>query len=238
MRKLINKIPSFNNQKGMSTLLVAVILLAVLLVLSLFATRFQVFETRASTNKVRAEMAASVSEAALNQGLEYIKSNARFITSDRAATASMPVGWLNVDDPSWQPCTAAVDAGEFDPCLAEPNEDRRANMYRFARDGSTRLPLADFFGADQLFNQVGRFDAEYDVYATLCLVDVETNPAAPDCLLNPENPGPTAVMLVARGGLPGENARMTMRHIVASSRIIANPPNVPLIAAGIVSGLG
>lgn len=236
--RLKNWMPNLRHQSGLSTLMMAVILLVVLLMMSLFASRFQIFEQKTSVNKVRSAMAASVSEAAINQGLEYIKANAKFVVSDKEAVGAVPAGWLSASTPRWEPCSNPVDAGEFDPCLAEVDEDRRARMYRFVSDGETRLPLENIFDNPQVFDQVGAYDANYDVFATLCRVDTETNPAVPDCALEPPTPGPIAITLVSRANLPSENARSTVKSTIATARIISNPPNVPLIAAGIVSGLG
>ena len=229
---------NIHRQQGASTLLITVVLLAVLLMVGLLSTRFQVFEQRTSANQVHATMVASVAEGAINEGLEYLKSNARFINSDQEANGSTPAGWLSTTTPQWIPCTTAVPSGEFDPCLAEVDATRRAQMYRFVSNSKTRLPLEDVLGTTQTFTKVDDKTANYNVYATLCRLDIETNPAAPACVLEPVGQSPVAITLVAHGALPGQQASSTVKSILATSRAIATPPNVPLIAAGIVSGLG
>lgn len=227
------------SQRGATTMMITIVLLSVLLLVSLFASRFQISEHRASVNKVRATMSNSVAESAINQGLEYLKANARFVNSDKEALGATPAGWLSATSPSWIPCTTPVSTGVFDPCLAEPDEDKRNQMYRFSRAGVTRFPLENMFPEEQLYDQVGgRFDSTYNVYATLCRLDIHTNPAQPTCALEPPQEGPIAVNVVAHGALPNQNASTTIKSIIATSRTIASPPNVPLIAAGIVSGLG
>lgn len=229
---------SLRKQKGMSTLMITVILLSVLLMVSLFASRFQVFEQRASVNKVRAAMTQSITDSAINQGLEYLKANSRYVSSTKEAVGAFPAGWLSASTPLWVPCSKAVASGEFDPCLAEENEDRRSQMYRFVRNSKTRLPIEDVLGTKQTYTKVAGRDATYNLYATLCRLDTTSSPGTPICSLEPSEEGPVAITVVAHGQLPGQKTSSTTKAIIASSRIVSSPPNVPLIAAGFISGLG
>lgn len=227
------------HQQGLATLTVVVLLLLILLLIVPFAIRMGVFEERTSINENRSAMVASVAEAALNQGTEFIKANTRLITSDRPGTGGFPDGWLFSANPSWEPCSVAVASTVFDPCLSEPNATRRAQMYRFNRSGNTNLPLAAQFGAENLITSVGGFNANYSVSATLCRIEPGTVAGgAPRCALTPTTDGNVAITLVSQAALPGENATAMARQVIASFKVISTPPTVPIVAASTLKGLG
>lgn len=64
-----------SRQRGLSTLLVAILLLAIITIITIFAARVGLFEQRISANDYRYKMAFQVSEAGLNQSMEFIKMN-------------------------------------------------------------------------------------------------------------------------------------------------------------------
>ena len=115
-----------SRQQGLSTLLIAILLLAIVTIITIFAARFGIFEQRMSSNDYRYKMAFQASEAGLNQSMEFI----RMSTAEMLSPAGE--GWLAPGDPRWQPCTEALPGTmALDPCLAEPNAARRAEMYRY-----------------------------------------------------------------------------------------------------------
>lgn len=222
--------------RGMATLTIAVLVLVVLMVMTLFAIRMGLFEQRTSVNDNRAQLVETVAEGALNQGTEYIKANSRLLLSTSEGAAGLGAGWLSESAPRWQPCSEAFAGEGFDPCLSEPDEDRRSQMYRFLADGSTEFPLEDLMGTRQLFDEVGGFPVEYRVSATLCrVVMIGTEPV---CQIDPEQDSQVAITLVSEAQLPTENATARMRQIIASFRLLPEPPNVPLVAANVITGLG
>ena len=227
-------------QEGLATLTVVVLLLLIMLLILPFAIRMGVFEQRTSINENRTALATGAAEAALNQGLEFIKANARVITSTSPASGGFQDGWLFATNPSWQPCTVAVASTVLDPCLSEPDTTRRAQMYRFNRGGNTNLPLASLFGSDQLFTSVGGFNTVYSVSATLCLIQPgAVVGAVPSCALTPTSgSGNSAVTIVSQATLPTENAKAMVREVIASFRVISTPPNVPIVSSNTISGLG
>ena len=225
-----------SRQQGLSTLLIAILLLAIVTIITIFAARFGIFEQRMSSNDYRYKMAFQASEAGLNQSMEFI----RMSTAEMLSPAGE--GWLAPGDPRWQPCTEALPGTmALDPCLAEPNAARRAEMYRYvgvadsARDGI--LPVAEIMPALGDGDAVEEFAAEYASYATLCRIDI-TIPDSPRCALNPATEDTFYVTIVSRGSLPTENAVATVKQSFGTFRTIGNAPDAPLIAAGAVVGLG
>lgn len=228
---------SRSRQHGLSTLLIAILLLAIVTIITIFAARFGIFEQRMSANDYRYKMAFQVAEAGLNQSMEFIKVN----TTDMLSP--LGEGWLAPGDPRWQPCTDALPADMLvDPCLAEPNETRREDMYRYVGDTDSAqdgiLPVIDMMpelGVDG--DDVSDFAAEYSSYATLCRLDV-TIPESPRCALNPTTGDTFYVTIVSRGTLPNENAVATVRQSFGTFRALGASPDAPLIAAGTAVGLG
>ena len=194
-----------SRQRGLSTLLIAILLLAIVTIMTIFAARFGIFEQRISANDYRYKMAFQASEAGLNQSMEFIKMS----TSEMLSTVSG--GWLDPTDPSWMPCTDALPAGmDVDPCLAEPDTGRRDDMYRYvgnaasAQDGV--LPVGAMMPElGEAGDAVDEFQAQYTSYATLCRLDM-TVPTTPRCSLNPSTGDTFYVTVVSRGTLPDENA--------------------------------
>jgi hypothetical protein len=223
-------------QRGLSTLLIAILLLGIVTIITIFAARFGIFEQRLSANDYRYKMVFQAGEAGLNQSMEFIRMN----TAQMLSTAG--TGWLAPGDPRWQPCTNALPASmDLDPCLAEPDETRRQEMYRYvgnaASDQDGILPVADLMPALGDDDDVEEFEAGYTSYATLCRLDVSI-PGTPRCALNPVTEDTFYVTVVSRGSLPNENATATIRQSFGTFRTIGSAPDAPLIAAGAVVGLG
>lgn len=232
MSRLIRHHPP-RRQRGVSTLLIAMLMLAILTIITLFAARYGVSEQRTSANEYRYKMAFHVAETGLNRSLEYIKLN----TATMMSTATG--GWLNPGDMQWQPCSDATTM-DPDPCLAEPDGTRRAGMYRYVGATNGVLPVAARMPKlDTAVNvdKVGDFVAGYQSYATLCRMDT-TMPATPICSLAPTTGDSFYVTVVSRGTLTGENATATIKQSFGAFHLLGVPPAAPLIAAGIVNGLG
>lgn len=227
-------------QRGVSTLLIALLLLAILTVITLLSTTFGLFEQRTSGNDYRYKLAFQAAEAGMNQSIEFIKVN----TSKMLSTATG--GWFFPGNKLWQPCTTAAPATlTLDPCLSEPDLDRRSHMYRYIGTASGALPLSDALpGASmQTFNATGsttagssQFPTTYRTFATLCRLDLST--ATPRCSLAPTTEGTFYVTLVSRGTLTNENTVATVKESYAAFNVLGATPDAPLIAAGTAIGLG
>lgn len=232
MNRLVRNHPP-RRQRGVSTLLISMLMLAILTIITLFAARYGVSEQRTSANEYRYKMAFHVAEAGLNQSLEYIKVNTTKMLSTAAG------GWLDPGNMQWQPCSTATTM-DPDPCLAELDGTRRAGMYRYVGATNGVLPVAaQMPKLDTAANvdKVGDFVAGYQSYATLCRMDT-TLPATPICSLAPTTGDSFYVTVVSRGTLTGENATATIKQSFGAFHLLGVPPAAPLIAAGTVNGLG
>ncbi|HRQ64451.1 MAG TPA: pilus assembly PilX N-terminal domain-containing protein [Xanthomonadaceae bacterium] len=218
-------------QRGISTVVVAILLLAILSVVSLFALSVGVFEQRTAGNENRARITMQVAESGINHAVEVIKANAaRLVRS-----ADEEDGW----EAYWRTNRCARNDETF-PCGAERDPDRRETLFAFRGGGSPLLVGPDSIIAEPMYDTVGNFDVSYEVGALLCLVD-EEDEATPGirrrCVtpFEPDFDGLVAITLVSRGFLDDDPAaRAEIKATVASFRIIGNPPNVPIIASGTV----
>ncbi|GAB2494175.1 hypothetical protein GCM10027084_04470 [Pseudoxanthomonas sangjuensis] len=216
-------------QQGVSTLLIAMLLLAILTIITLFAARYGVNEQRTSGNEYRYKMAFHAAETGLHQSLEYVKLN----TMTMLSTATG--GWLDPVAMQWQPCSTATTM-DPDPCLAGPS-NQRAGMYRYVGGTNGVLPVSDAIPADAL-DMIGEFDAGYASYATLCRLDM-TIPESPQCALTPTtDSGEFYITVVSRGTIENENAVATVKQSFGTFHLLGRSPDAPLIAAGTSIGLG
>ena len=93
---------SRTRQRGLSTLIIAILMLAIVTVITIFAARIAVSEQRQSANEYRYKLAFQVAEAGLNQSMEFVKMS----TVPMLSTVSG--GWLFAGDPRWLPCSTAA----------------------------------------------------------------------------------------------------------------------------------
>lgn len=225
-------------QRGVATLLIALVLLAILTVITVFAANYGLFEQRTSGNEYRYKLAFQTAEAGLGQGVEYLKANTAVLVSDVSG------GWLFPGSEKWTPCdTTAPPAGELDPCAAEVDPDRRAGMYRYVGSKTSTtwaMPLATVLPTAAAISHTGgtsNFATSYKTYATLCRLDL-SNPAAPRCSLAPSSEGTFYVTVVSRAVLADENSQATVKQSFGTFRLLGSVPAAPLIAAGTAVGLG
>lgn len=223
-------------QRGVSTLLIAMLLLAILTVVTVLATSFGMFEQRTSANEYRYKLAFQSAEAGMNQAIEYVKVNTKRMLSTSGT------GWFAAGSTRWEPCSTPATGMALDPCLTEPDAGRRSNMYRYVGgSGASKgvLPLSEALGgASQTFTSTGdgRFTTQYNTYATLCRFELDA--ATPTCSLAPSTEGTFFLTLVSRGSLPNENATATIKQSFGTFRLLGGQPAAPLIAAGTAVGLG
>lgn len=217
-------------QHGVSTLLVAMLLLAILTIITLFAARYGVNEQRTSGNEYRYKMAFHVAEAGLAQSIEFFKGTSRQLVS------TVSGGWLFDGDPHWEPCIVSF-TGKVDPCDQLP-DDVAAGSYRYigpdAANQSGVLPVSDIAGVT---DQVGGFKSSFKSYATLCRLDL-TLPTNPTCSLSPSNEGTFYVTVVSVGTLDDENTTASTKQSFGTYRLLGRAPDAPLIAAGSIEAKG
>lgn len=215
-------------QQGVSTLLVAMLFLAILTVVALFGAKVGLSEQRTSGNEYRYKLAFQVAESGLGQAIEFMKSNSRNLVN--SATG----GWLHDGDPYWVPCTVSF-SGAVDPCAQLPAAVA-AGSYRYvgptSSDKSGRLPLTKVQSGT-----VGGFASDFDAFATLCRLDTSV-PGNPFCSLSPSSEGTYYVTITSVGRLTNENATASVRQAFGTFRLLGRAPDAPLIAAGTVEALG
>ncbi len=113
-----------SGERGGLTIFTAVIVLILMTLMVVYATRVSVLETKGSGNEVRQKEAFQVAEAALDQGIMYLLANVSKILSSREnvfpdGTAFTGDGWLVSGSPRWVSCTATEVALTNHPCGGE-----------------------------------------------------------------------------------------------------------------------
>lgn len=223
------------DQRGVTTLAITLMLLAILTVAALFATSMGLFEQRSNASEYRHKLAFQVAEAGLNQAAEYAKVNGGVMNSTGLN------GWFNPVTLQWQPCSDAKPATmKIDPCLAETDAARRALMYRYVGPGDGVLPLSGLLPNIGSVGGTGtaatKFASSYQTYASICRLDTSVTPAV--CSLTPSQEGSMTLTLVSRGSLTDESADAIVKQSFGTYRSIGRGPDAPLIAAGTSIGLG
>ena len=230
-------------QRGVTTLAITLILLGVLTLMVLFSMNVGFFEQRTTTNESRAQVTQQLAEYALNLGGEYLKANRANIINDGVGT-----GWFQPGAARWKPCPVS---GSAHPCDAERDPTRRAAMFYYDHDPVTPsiegLPYPTIAGAvagaltGESATSSARFGATTTVHALLCRIEFDvSNPISPDphCALTPSRGRDIAVTLVADVQLANENSSATLKETWATVSAPVPSAAVPLVASGIVKGLG
>ncbi|WP_457095712.1 hypothetical protein [Lysobacter sp. P5_B9] len=230
-----NQVRAPGNQRG-TVLLVAIVILLLASIATVFALNVGIFETRSTANDARAKMVNEVAEAGLSEGFEFLMRQ----HSD----------WL--DDPArWEQC---VDTDTTFPCGAVPQFEpdgttpRRATMYRFI-GGNDIQGIDDNLDVHMLtmpnkLATVGGFNVSYGVAPVLCRVarPLPTEPANTPvrCATDPTNANKLRIAtFVAVGAIPGESAKATLTQTVGLYSILQNGPEVPpILASGSVDLTG
>ena len=86
-------------QRGVATLMVALVILVILTVIVLASTNVALFEQRTATNENRQRLADQVAKYALDLGGEYIKAHIENIASAELS------GWLATNTKRWIRCS-------------------------------------------------------------------------------------------------------------------------------------
>jgi hypothetical protein len=214
-------------QRG-ATLLIAVVLLALAGIITLFALNVGVFEARSTANDVRAKTVNEVAEAGLAQGFEFLM---------RQHSA-----WLD-DDTKWTLCSATDT--KF-PCGAAPAAVR-GTMYRYngvagsIDDVDNSLDAYMLPLTNSLTAAGNGFPVAYGVAPLLCRV---AKPVTGDTSVKCTTDLTTATKqrigtFISVARIPGESARATLTQTVGRYPLLSNGPNVPpLLASGSVDLTG
>lgn len=243
-------------QKGMATLMVAMVLLAILTVIVLASTNVALFEQKTSTNENRQRLADQVAKVSLGLGVEYIKAHIA-----NAASSELS-GWLAPNTLRWLPCSgvagyddnsmAPLGDGSAHPCMAEPDPLRRAELYFYsfnddATTDDTLVAYQTLVPAAARIEAVGGaagFAAGSKVRALMCRLDTTLVNASgdpqPRCAATPAagSLNRIAVTFVSSAELPGEGAAAVVKETWASFTSSTITSTVPLVASGSVEGVG
>lgn len=208
-----------------STLFVVIMLLLFITIMSLFAARYGLFETRSSANDLRAKAARIAADAGLDEGAEYLNRNRATLS------ANNPLVWL--------PCTGA-DATQF-PCGAIEDTGRRAQMEFFAGGGTAVDHNGD--GATNAFDtrmlpmtrglaQQGAFDISYGVGVVRCRVSIDSTPSNVVCTTDNAKASSTVAMtLVSRAQVQGEESTSTLSRSFGAYALFNTTQQVPPVLA-------
>ena len=121
-------------QKGGLTIFSAVILLSLLIVMLVYATRVQQSEQRISANEYRQKLAFHAAESAADQAVEYLLANsARILSADPNAipdgSGGSRAGWFDATSGVWTACPG--DAGAEHPCGGDVPAGNLSTSYYF-----------------------------------------------------------------------------------------------------------
>ncbi len=168
MQRLEKLINHRSRQTGGMTVFTAILVLIVLTLMIFYAARVGLFEQRISANEVRQKVAFHAAEAAIDQGVEYLRANQELVLS--SAVAGFPDGqggtrdgWIAAN--KWTECTSDLIDDLDHPC-----------------GGVSPMPLGSFFYNDattglELIDDIVIPDATDDVTARLtaniCKVDLD-----------------------------------------------------------------
>jgi Tfp pilus assembly protein PilX len=252
-------------QRGLSTLLVTLVVLGILTVIVLYSTNVAFFEQRTANNETRARLAEQAAEYSINLAGEYLKANRDLIISRTAGTAETG-GWLAdsaATGRKWIPCAsvagfpniANLSDGSPHPCMAESDATtsadypaasgtggRRGQLYFYGLDNSaaqTLLPYQQLMpDAVKLENPavgVGSGAFPTQTNVRALLCRLDNSLPAPACRLSPVKGNRIAVVLVANVQLPGESASATVKETWATLGAIDSNSSMPMISSGMVS---
>ena len=122
-----------SKQAGGMTVFTAVMVLIVLTLMIFYATRVGMFEQKVSANEVRQKAAFHAAESAIEQGIEYLLSNAQVMISSATdafadgAGGTTRDGWFASN--RWAPCTSELIADATHPCGGDEPMNENSFFY-------------------------------------------------------------------------------------------------------------
>jgi Tfp pilus assembly protein PilX len=238
---------SAREQRGVATLLVVLVILAILTVIVLASSNVALFEQKTSTNEYRQRLADQAAEYALNLTGEFFKANVVNIASKQAD------GWLPAGtDAHWATCASVGTMSADHPCMSEPNSARRALLYYYTYGGSTNVDYNSIVESTGRLGTIGgsTFDASATTAsALLCRLDTTLlvgGAITPSCQLGQEDGGTLsadssnriAITVAVRSTLTGESSASEMKATFGNFDTFSVGASVPLVASGSVNGVG
>ncbi len=228
-----------SRQSG-TVLLIALVLLLLAGLLTLFALRVGVFEQRSTGNDVRSKVAGEVAEAGLAQGFEYlIRQHPEMLTNANL----------------WELCPE--DDATF-PCSAVPNTtfvvngaevSRRGSMYRLKADttntiGNIDTALSQYMlrmpTSSKITSMANTQAVAYGVAPVVCFAQAPATETSPIPCGAVGSSSVQIATFVSVARLPGENTNSTLVQTVGQypklgDEIVSTPP---VMASGAVDVTG
>ena len=232
-RKNEKRWPNGRGEQGGLTIFTAVLVLILMTVMLVYATRVSLFETRISANEVRQKQAFNVAEAAIGQAEKYMLANSAKILSSRADAFPdsngdlTGDGWFSVADPRWGECTSTEIALPGHPC----GGDIPAVVGSYFYNDPAGIPI----------NEVGfPTGATARLSALMCFIN-PANPGTSGCDTSPataeEEPGAALVLTLLAYGysdcsttdITSCTGEATVAKPVSAYKKLSGPPSVPLV---------
>ncbi len=258
MRQLKCTGPLPGRQMGAMTLFTAIIVLVLLGLMLMYATRTSISEQQIAANDLRQKLAFHAAEAGLEQATEFLYANNVLITSSvEDVFTDGTDGWLAPGVGRWRKCADYVsdfdnedDAVEIDhPCRGESSDTRRADSYFYYFD-DPNLTGEDPFAMQIDTNSILADGQRVSVRALLCVLVVDFNPTTnggvpvSGCSTDTGIEGTHfMVTLLARGQADcNQNICLAEAFVTEPisnfSAMNGPPPNVPLTTRSNFEGLG
>lgn len=240
---------NFKQQSG-TTLILALVLILLASLLSLFAMNVGLFGQRASSNDVRARLTQQTAESGLAQGIEYFRAN---FTTALDPTDGTQWTLCGADDTTF-PCGVVPKCanGKGTTSCTDTALQRRGLMYKYSKgasydvNGNSSTTDAIDASALPLDRRIGTsvgngYNVNYGVGALLCVVKQPTAASDPtECTTTPANASSIKVLTFASvARIPGESSSTTLTQSAGVYSIINNVANAPpLVASGAIDLTG
>lgn len=246
----INGGDQFNvDKQSGTTLIVAMMLILLASLLALFAMNVGIFSQRTSAADLRARVIHQTLEAALSQGIEYIKANSSIVDQTKTSLwklcdstdTTFPCGSVPQCAPSGTDSNSDSSDGQ-NTCTG--GMMRRANMYYYKGGGTydvnndgdktDQLDLRSLpIGTSLMTTASNGFNVSYGVGALMCVVkqpNAVTDPT--ECTTTSSNASGTYLFtMTAVGSLPEESASTTLSTTFGTIPIAPGGANAPTITA-------
>jgi hypothetical protein len=241
---------SLRRQRGVATLVTTLVILFILTLIVLSSSNVALFEQKTATNENRQRLADQAAEYALRLAGEFMKSRIVNLASEETG------GWLASGTARWALCSSVSSMPLTHPCMAEPDPDRRDEMYFYSTTATgTSVPITDVLASGAGVSTIGgtaAFPVTSTVNALLCRLDTTTvdtddddndgnsTEILPQCRAtpDPESSNRIAITLIATSTLTGEGAVGTVKETWANYDTFSTASSVPLVASGTVDITG
>ena len=245
MKRIDRKMPS--TQTG-TTLVVSLVLILLASLLGLFAMNVGMFAQRSSAADMRARVIHETLEAALSQGVEYIKNNKKTVIDSTNTALWQRCGATDTTFPCGTVPQCASNSVSSSGCT-DPALGRRGNMYYYVTaagagydvdgDGTVKdssfdlrsLPVA----VGQRIATTNGFSVNYGVGVVMCMIKKPQTASDPtECTTDTtKKQGTYLFTLTAVGSIAGEAATTTLTTTFGDMPLVPGAANAPtLVASG------